>query len=104
MGRNRLDNYVGYEEALNKAHEQGLNFIDTDFVQLPTKDNGGRTIIKAKVKGDKGEFNATGDSAPDDASVNQNVRPHWIRMAETRAKGRALRDYINQGKDPELTS
>ncbi len=107
MGKRRggafMDDYFGYDQALDAAHKKGLDGIDTEFLQFPTKENAGRTIIKATVTGSDGKkYSAIGDSAPDDTSLSNSVRPHWIRMAETRAKGRALRDYVNKGTDPEI--
>ena len=40
-------------------------------------------------------FAESGDATPD--NVNKKVRPHFARMALTRAKARALRDALNIG-------
>lgn len=98
-----MDKHIAYDDALDQAHGKGLEGIDTQILEYPTKENGGLTIFKATVWGTEGRYSATGDSSPRDETVQGAVRKHWIRMAETRAKGRALRDYINKGKDPELT-
>jgi hypothetical protein len=45
------------------------------------------------VKTSKGEFNGIGDAGP--GNVNRMIAPHVIRMAETRAIGRALRFATN---------
>jgi hypothetical protein len=38
-------------------------------------------------------FRGAADSTPD--NVGKQVKPHWRRMALTRAKARALRDALN---------
>lgn len=43
----------------------------------------------------KGRFGGLGDANP--GNVNRRVAAHLIRMAETRAKARALRDAVNIG-------
>lgn len=66
---------------------------------MPDADNGNVAIVKATVKlerdGEFYQFTGIGDASAD--NVNRNIAPHLIRMAETRAKARALRDAINVG-------
>ncbi len=47
-------------------------------------------------KGVTKEFDEIGDASP--KNVNSMIIPHLIRMAATRAKGRALRDAVNIGQ------
>jgi hypothetical protein len=47
------------------------------------------------VETERGVFEAFGDANP--GNVNSFIVPHLIRMAETRAKARALRDAVNVG-------
>jgi hypothetical protein len=86
---------VTYQGLLSKAHEEGLNRIRTTLVQIPSDDNGRTAIAKAEVETGKGLYEALGDASPE--NVNSFIVPHLIRMAETRAKARALRDAVNIG-------
>lgn len=88
--------FVKYEGLLDLAHQKGLKSISTRIIQLPNKENGNTCIVKAICKTEDGnEFHGIGDAAPN--SVNRMIVPHLIRMAETRAKARALRDLTNVG-------
>jgi hypothetical protein len=86
---------VTYQGLLSKAHEEGLAKIETTLVQVPSDENGRTAIAKVVIETAKGRFEAIGDASPD--SVNSFIIPHLIRMAETRAKARALRDAVNVG-------
>jgi len=86
---------VTYPGLLSKAHEEGLSQIGTTLLQTPTDENGRTAIAKAVVETSKGHFEALGDASPE--NVNSFIVPHLIRMAETRAKARALRDAVNIG-------
>jgi len=86
---------VLYQGLLSKAHDEGLKAIRTSLVQVPTDENGRTAIAKAEVETEKGRFEGLGDASPE--SVTGFLVPHLIRMAETRAKARALRDAVNVG-------
>src|SRR5712691_9505267 len=86
---------VTYQGLLQKAHEEGLTRLKTSPVQIPTDDNGRTAIAKAEVETGKGLFEALGDACPE--NVDEFLVPHLIRLAETRAKARALRDAVNVG-------
>ena len=86
---------VTYPGLLSKAHEEGLAHIRTRLLQIPEDGNGRTAIAKAEVQTSKGTFEALGDASPE--SVTGFLLPHLIRMAETRAKARALRDAVNIG-------
>ena len=86
--------FVKYEGLLNLFHENGGKEIHTELVQSELN---GETffIFKAVVSGERGTFEGYGDACK--GNVNKMVMPSMMRMAETRAKARALRDYDNIG-------
>jgi len=84
-----------YAGVLARAHEEGLTSIKTLLVQVPCPDNGMVAIVTAEVVTAKGTFAGIGDASPD--NVGRKIVPHILRMAETRAKVRALRDAVNIG-------
>lgn len=89
--------YILYAGVLNAAHEKGILCLETTIVQFPSKENGNCCICRASVIGGdcKQNFTDYGDAAPE--SVDIKLLPHIIRVASTRAKARALRDYTNIG-------
>jgi hypothetical protein len=87
--------FVLYAGLLDLAHERGLKAITTTLVQIPNELNGNVAICHATVETDQGTFTGLGDASP--GNVNRMMSPHLIRMAETRAKARALRDAVNVG-------
>lgn len=102
--------FVLYAGLLDEAHSRGLRSIRTQLLQAPSDDNGQTAVVQALVELDSGTYSGLGDAAPN--NVAAPMRTCLIRMAETRAKARALRDAINVGvvafeelppEDEELT-
>lgn len=84
-----------YKGLLAQAHAEGLTRITTRLQQIPAEENGRTAIATAEVVTSKGTFEGIGDASPE--NVPPHILPHLIRMAETRAKARALRDAVNIG-------
>ena len=97
--------YVLFAGLLDEAHSRGLAAIDTELVQVPEDANGQVAICKAVVIIEQADstigevrqatYSGIGDASPQ--NVGRNIVPHLIRMSETRAKARALRDAVNVG-------
>ena len=85
------------------AHIKGIWKLETDIIQFPNAENNNVCICKATVGGYdwdpieekviKVEYTDIGDACP--SNCNRMVAPSFIRMASTRAIGRALRKYTN---------
>lgn len=90
--------YPLYAGILAEAHARGLTSILTELVQIPTEENGQTAIVSATVIMGEGKqtFQDYGDASP--RNTNARIATALIRMASTRAKGRALRDAINCGQ------
>jgi hypothetical protein len=88
--------FVLYSGILDLAHKKGLNRIEVEILQYPTSDNNMTAICKAAVESKDGDlFVDCGDANP--TNCNHAVSRHLLRMASTRAKARALRDFTNIG-------
>jgi hypothetical protein len=90
--------HVTYDELLDKAHQQQLLGIETHLVQPPSAANENTAISHARVTmaGPDGQhriFTGIGDANP--RNTNKLIAAHTVRMSETRAKARALRDALN---------
>ncbi|MCL5960988.1 MAG: hypothetical protein M1358_17080 [Chloroflexi bacterium] len=87
--------FVLYAGLLDEAHAQGLKSISTTLIQSPNESNNYVAICQAVVETEKGRFSGIGDASP--TNVAGAMANCTIRMAETRAKARALRDAVNVG-------
>lgn len=91
--------FLPYRDVLDKAHEKGLEEVEVELVQIPNKDNGNLAVVKATVTVNGHRYSAVGDASPSEG--RGPVQTATIRMAETRAKARAMRDAVNLGRDVE---
>jgi hypothetical protein len=93
--------FVLYAGLLDLAHRAGLRSITTELVQIPTEANKNVAIVRAVVRmtgnkeGEERIFTGLGDADP--TNVASAMRTCLLRLAETRAKARALRDAVNIG-------
>ena len=83
--------FITYDGLLDMAHGMGLVSITTELLRLEDK----LCVVKATAKTGEQSFDGIGDATPE--NVNRMIAKHMIRMAETRAKARALRDLTNVG-------
>lgn len=89
--------FVLFAGLLDEAHVRGLKSITTEVVKLVMDgDTPAFALVKARVEMEGGGvYEGYGDA--NTSNVNRNVGKHLVRMAETRAKARALRDAVNIG-------
>jgi hypothetical protein len=88
--------FVLYAGVLDLATQNGLLKLEVELLQFPTKENGNEAICRAVAVSKTGEvFSDIGDANPN--NTHSLIAKHLIRMASTRAKGRALRDMCNIG-------
>lgn len=107
--------YAGLLDEWHTRYERYARSIETHLIQAPHVANDQVAIVKATVKAwhhdislvevhgteekiyehEQYKFEGIGDASPE--NVNGSVAQHLIRMAETRAKARALRDAVNVG-------
>jgi hypothetical protein len=91
--------FILYAGLLDLAHQQGLKSIRTQLLQIPGEENNRVAICQATVTmerdGVERTFTGIGDAAMN--NVAPAMQTCLIRMSETRAKARALRDAVNVG-------
>lgn len=90
-----------WKGVLRLAGESGLKKLRVRLIQAPAADNGGMAICEATAifkspDGQEREFVELGDC--DGTNCGKMIAPHRVRMAATRAKGRALRDALGIGE------
>jgi hypothetical protein len=85
--------FILYSGLIWLAHEEGLQGIQTELIEADWEN--GRFVFKATATGKRGTYTGYGDATT--RNVSKGILPHALRMAETRAKARALRDYTSIG-------
>ena len=85
--------YVTFTGLIGMAHVEGITELTTELVDWDPAEQ--RAIFKATAKGSRGTFTGYGDACPQ--NVSKNMKTATIRMAETRAKCRALRAFLGCG-------
>ncbi len=82
--------FVQYAGLLTMAHERGLVNLSAHFISVDSE----LALAEATAEfGDGRTFMECSDATP--TNVHSKVKPHFARMALTRAKARALRDALN---------
>ncbi len=87
-------NFMTYEGLLKLAHEKKEGFsmaITASFVSEDMK----RAWCQVRLTTKEQVFDGFGSSTPENTGTMTQTHP--VEMAHTRAKGRALRDYLNIG-------
>jgi predicted nucleic acid-binding Zn finger protein len=88
--------FVLYAGVLDLATQMGLVKLEVDLIQVPSDQNKMVAVCKATAVSKTGAvFIDYGDANP--MNCTEKVSRHIIRVASTRAKGRALRDMCNIG-------
>lgn len=92
--------FVLYNGLITLGKEKGIKSLTSNILQYPGPENGNTIIIESvligyeEINGENVEVTYTGIGDANVSNCNSKVGQHFIRMAETRAKGRALRDYL----------
>ena len=82
--------HVLFSGLLTMAHERGLINLTAEFVSVTAE----LALAKAQATfADGRTFTEAADATP--GNVGPQVKPHFARMALTRAKARCLRDALN---------
>jgi hypothetical protein len=84
--------FIRYKGLLALAHKRGLKAIKATVQMIG--ENFALATAEVVFKGGR-SFTESADATPD--NVHFGVRPHFVRVALTRAKARALRDALNIG-------
>jgi hypothetical protein len=87
--------FVEYNGLLALAHEdERFGHIRAFITQYPCAENKFTTFARAEIYDKQGQMIGMEEADANTANCNKMVGPHAPRMALTRAKGRALRDFL----------
>lgn len=91
-------NYVIYEGLLRLAHKKGLKKFEIieKFISADMKTAWVQVRAYCEKEGKETFFDGIGSSTPENTGTM--TQDHPVEMAHTRAKGRALRDFLNIGQ------
>lgn len=88
--------FIQFDGLMVLAHAEGIKGVETHIVQIPSKENDQLAVIHATVIDKEGnKWTGVGDASPQ--SVGKTIANALLRMAETRAIGRALRMMLGIG-------
>ena len=87
--------FMTYEGLLKKAHEKGEDF-SMELTESWVSGDMKMAWCKVRLTAGKRIFDGFGSSTPENTGTMTEHHP--VEMAHTRAKGRALRDYLNIGQ------
>ena len=85
--------FMTYEGLLKKAHEKGK--FDMVITESWVSEDMKKAWCKVRLTAEGQVFDGFGSSTPD--NTGSMTQSHPVEMSHTRAKGRALRDYLNIG-------
>lgn len=102
-----MDDYTNFEELLDKAHKRFNKGKSSLHIRTELKEHDSEkksALFKAVIyvnNGDQSQiYEAHGDANQENCQ-SAMIRPHYLRMAETRAIARALRWATNTAKTAE---
>jgi len=94
---NWKEDIVDFETLLNEAHKKfdGKFSIKTELISHDSEKKS--AVFKAIIEANNQIYQAHGDADQDNCSSSM-IKPHYLRMAETRGIARALRWACNNAK------
>jgi len=85
--------FMTYAGLLDQAHKKGL--ISIEILESWVSEDMTKAWCKVRANFGKKFFDGFGSSTPENTGAM--TQSHPVEMANTRAKGRALRDFLNIG-------
>ncbi len=87
--------YMTYEGVLKKLHIKSKGDFSLEIIDSWNNEEMTKAWCKVRLTVGKQIFDGIGSSTPENTGA---VKGHPIEIANTRAKGRAFRDYLNIGE------